>query len=76
MQRQKWHDIINPVSTGNIRRLFALDPDKALEQDEMLQQIKQAETDHELSRQLQSAGYELLYDYTQHYRKDPPTQKL
>ncbi|KAK5113645.1 hypothetical protein LTR62_003272 [Meristemomyces frigidus] len=67
VQRGKWHDIINPVSTANIRRLFLQDPEKALEEDEMLQLILRAETDLELSRQLQGAGNELIYDYTRHF---------
>ena len=63
VQRQKWHEIINPVSSGNIKRLFAQDPDKALEEDEFLKTVKKAETDAELSRQMQQAGYSLLHDY-------------
>ena len=56
VQRQKWHDIINPVSSGNIKRLFDQDPDKALENDEFLQLVKKAESDPELSRELQHGG--------------------
>ncbi|EMC94313.1 hypothetical protein BAUCODRAFT_73385 [Baudoinia panamericana UAMH 10762] len=69
VQRQKWHEIINPVSTGNITRMFKQDPDKALEEDETLKMIKRAETDLELSKQLQAMANELVYDYTKHYSK-------
>ena len=68
VQRQKWHEVINPISTGNIRRLFAQDPDKALENDEFLQIVKKAETDVELSRELQNAGTQLKHDYSQDFR--------
>jgi len=61
IQRQKWHEMINPISTQNIRRLFAQDPDKLLEQDEYMALVKKSETDLELSRELQSAGDLLLY---------------
>lgn len=67
VQRQKWHQLINPISTANIKRMFQQDPEKVLEEDEFMQLVKKAETDLELSRELQNAGMELLYDYTQHY---------
>ncbi|KAK5704579.1 hypothetical protein LTR17_021775 [Elasticomyces elasticus] len=69
VQRKMWHDIINPVSTANIKRLYMQDPETALADDEMLQLIKKAETDLELSRELQSAGNMLVYNYTQHYKR-------
>jgi 2-polyprenyl-6-methoxyphenol hydroxylase-like FAD-dependent oxidoreductase len=68
VQRQKWHEIINPVSSGNIKRLFAQDPDKALEEDEFLKMVKKAETDDELSEQMQQSGYSLLHDYSQYFK--------
>ena len=68
VQRQKWHDIINPVSSGNIKRLFGQDPDKALEEDEFLKKVKKAETDHDLSREMQHSGNGLLHDYSQYFR--------
>lgn len=71
VQRNKYLELVNPISTANIRRLFQQDPEKALEEDEYLQLIKKAETDLQLSRDLQNAGNELLYDYTQHYRSGP-----
>jgi hypothetical protein len=76
VQRQKWHEIINPVSTANIRRLHLQDPDTALEQDEMLQLIRKAESDLEFSRELQAAANELNYDYTQHWRASEDSPDL
>ena len=69
VQRNKWHTIINPVSSGNIRRLFGQDPDKALEEDEFLQVVKKAESDLELSRELQGSGNQLNHDYAQYFSK-------
>jgi 2-polyprenyl-6-methoxyphenol hydroxylase-like FAD-dependent oxidoreductase len=69
VQRRKWHEIINPVSTANILRMMKQDPETAMEEDEVLKLVKKAETDEELSRELQSQGLELLYDYTQHYER-------
>ena len=68
VQRQKWHEIINPVSSGNIKRLFGQNPDTALEEDEFLKLVKKAESDPELSRELQHSGNKLLHDYSQYFK--------
>jgi len=68
-QRKMWHDIINPVSSANIRRLHLQDPETALEGDEMLKMIKKAEADVEYSKELQSMANDLVYNYTQHYNQ-------
>ena len=69
VQVKKWHEIINPISSGNIKRLFDQDPETALENDEFLKMLKKAETDIELSRQMQASAYDLVYDYSSHFRK-------
>ena len=67
VQRKNWHEIINPVSSGNIKRLFAQDPDKAMEEDEFLKKVKRAETDHALAKEMQHGGNALLHDYSQYF---------
>lgn len=69
VQRQKWHEIINPVSSGNIKRLFGQNPGKALEEDEFLKMVKNAETDRQLSREMQQSGNKLLHDYSQYFQE-------
>lgn len=69
VQVKKWHEIINPISSGNIKRLFDQDPEKALENDDFLKMLKKAETDVELSRQMQASAYDLCHDYSQYFRK-------
>jgi 2-polyprenyl-6-methoxyphenol hydroxylase-like FAD-dependent oxidoreductase len=69
IQRRKWHEIINPVSSSNIRRLFALDPDKALEEDEFLMMLKRAERDPALAADILKGGDQLNYDYSQHFKQ-------
>lgn len=64
---KKWHEIVNPVSSSNIKRMFSQNPDTALEDDEFLQTVKKAETDEELSKVMQSSSNRLKYDFTQHY---------
>lgn len=53
IRRQKYLDIVDPISSENLRRLFGQDPSKALENDEFLKLCKRTETDRELSRSLQ-----------------------
>jgi 2-polyprenyl-6-methoxyphenol hydroxylase-like FAD-dependent oxidoreductase len=50
IRRAMWHDIINVVSSANIRRLNDQDPDKALENDEWLKGLAEAEKNPELMK--------------------------
>ncbi len=68
VRRQKYSEIIDPISSENIVRLFGQDPDKAMENDEFLKLCKKTETDSEFSRAFQSGVNILKYDFTQHYR--------
>ena len=43
IRSQKWREIINPVSSANILRLFKQDPDTALEEDDFLKMCLQME---------------------------------
>ncbi len=69
IRRQKYEDIVNPVSSSNLLRLFSQDPERALEEDEFLRTCQKAETDVELSRNLQRYGDALRHDFTQYYTK-------
>jgi 2-polyprenyl-6-methoxyphenol hydroxylase-like FAD-dependent oxidoreductase len=52
IRRAMWHKIINPVSSDNILRMHAQDPDTALETDEFLKLLVKAEKDPQLMEQL------------------------
>lgn len=67
VRRQKYREIINPLSSTNIRRLFAQDPDTAAKYDEFLGLCKKASDDEQLSRQLQREIKALMHDFTQYY---------
>jgi len=45
IRRAMWHNIINPVSSDNLLRMHTKDPDHALEQDEFLGVLAEAEKD-------------------------------
>lgn len=56
IRRQKYMDIVDTVSSTNLRRLFELDPDHAIADDNFFQLAKKAETDPDFSRQLQNVS--------------------
>ncbi|KAI1843762.1 hypothetical protein JX265_001056 [Neoarthrinium moseri] len=68
IRRQKYLEVIDVVSSSNIRRLFETDPERALEVDPFFQVIKKAETDKDLSRELQHATNSIMHDFTQYYK--------
>jgi hypothetical protein len=68
VRRAKYNEIVDPVSSANIRRLFDQDPETAGERDEFFLLCKKAETDPELARQMQHGANALKYDFTQHYK--------
>jgi 2-polyprenyl-6-methoxyphenol hydroxylase-like FAD-dependent oxidoreductase len=67
IRREKYNNIINPVSSENIRRLFDQDPDTAMQKDKFLQLVKKAETDVDAQDILNQGAFSIAYDFTQHY---------
>ncbi|KAF2176415.1 FAD/NAD(P)-binding domain-containing protein [Zopfia rhizophila CBS 207.26] len=67
VRRQKYRELIDPISSDNIRRLFGQDPEMALENDEFLKMCKRTETDIEFARQMQIGMMALRYDFSQHF---------
>jgi 2-polyprenyl-6-methoxyphenol hydroxylase-like FAD-dependent oxidoreductase len=52
IRRGMWHDIINPISSDNLRRMHTFNPDTALDDDEFLKTLAKAEKDPEMMRQM------------------------
>ncbi|KAJ0309708.1 hypothetical protein Brms1b_009103 [Colletotrichum noveboracense] len=67
VRRQKYREIIDPVSSDNFRRMFAVPGDKVLEIDEFLRLCKEAESDQEKAMEMTKGAQALGYDFTQHY---------
>ncbi len=67
IRSQKYNDIINPISSDNIVRLFGQDADTALENDDFLKMLKRGETDLEFAKEFQKGAYALQHDFTQYY---------
>ncbi|KAF2502675.1 FAD/NAD(P)-binding domain-containing protein [Lophium mytilinum] len=67
VRRKLYTCIVDPLSSENIRRLFAQDPEKALETDEFLKLCQRTATDADFSREFQAGINALKYDFTKHY---------
>lgn len=52
VRRKIWHEVINPISTENLRRLFTQDPETAGEKDPFFKMVKHAEQDEGLSQKM------------------------
>lgn len=68
VRRKIWHDIINPVSSGNFVRVSS-DPDKVAETDEIIQMSRKAWEDDEVLKQQHAFAYSICYDFAQHFDK-------
>ncbi|GAB1317055.1 hypothetical protein MFIFM68171_07265 [Madurella fahalii] len=71
VRRRIWHEVIDPISTENMRRLFQYaNPDEAMERDPLFKMIKQMEERLAGASGPPNPGLPpLRYDMTQHYRK-------
>lgn len=52
IRRKKYQEIVDPISSSNLRRMFSVHPDKVLETDEFLQMCKKAANDPKLASEL------------------------
>ncbi|KAJ4219520.1 hypothetical protein FSOLCH5_012371 [Fusarium solani] len=69
IRRKKYQEIVDPISSSNLRRMFSVHPDKVLETDEFLQMCKKAATDPKLASEMLQSAHQLNYDFTQHYTR-------
>lgn len=82
VRREMWYKFIDPVSSGNLRRLNGQDPETALEQDKVLQALGLAAQNVDLAREMQlvcltlcsmkpilimQSGNAILHDFTKDY---------
>ncbi|KAK3939646.1 FAD/NAD(P)-binding domain-containing protein [Diplogelasinospora grovesii] len=65
-RRRIWHEIINPNSTQNMRRLFTLDADTAVEKDPFLNMLRKIQDGE--APPANPGLMSLRYDMTQHYK--------
>lgn len=56
VRRRMWTDVIDVVSSDNIRRLFGQDPDRAAETDDFIRLINVAEKDEKVRDELRAVS--------------------
>lgn len=66
VRRRIWHEIINPVSSGNFVRVSS-DPDIVGETDELLLMSRQAWHDDEVLKQQHAFAYSLCHNFAQYF---------
>ncbi|AEO67613.1 d2e56d9d-838c-4865-a127-29cd599e54a6 [Thermothielavioides terrestris] len=71
VRRRIWHDIINPISSDNMTRLFKYSgPDEAMEKDPFFKLVTRMQNPGDGEDEPPNPGLpSLRYDMTQHYRK-------
>jgi hypothetical protein len=69
VRRKKYLEVIDKLSSDNLRRMFETDPDTVIESgsDELFNLCLKAEKDVELAKQLVTGINVIKYDFTQHY---------
>ncbi|EXJ73907.1 uncharacterized protein A1O5_02201 [Cladophialophora psammophila CBS 110553] len=68
VRRQKYSEVIDPISSSNIRLMFDSDPGTVMETNEFLKLAKRSETDKVFAKEMMSAINVIKYDFTQHYQ--------
>ncbi|OQV00570.1 FAD binding domain-containing protein [Cladophialophora immunda] len=72
VRRQKYDEVINPISSSNIRLMFDSDPETVLETNEFLQLAKRTATDLEFAKEMMDGINVIKYNFTQHYHTADP----
>lgn len=67
VRRKKWHDLVDPISRANFRRIWA--EDAIPERDEFFAMCKKMETDEAMQKQGQEFTHMLNEDFTPYFSK-------
>jgi 2-polyprenyl-6-methoxyphenol hydroxylase-like FAD-dependent oxidoreductase len=69
IRRQKYQEVINPISSDNFLRVSATDPSEALVKDQFLMMVEKARTDKATREELDQGVFAVCHDFTQYYNK-------
>ncbi|SCO31867.1 related to monooxygenase [Fusarium fujikuroi] len=69
VRREKYENIVDPMSTANFKRLWEKEPEETFAKDEFFKRIEKANKDENLMNQLREASMSLAHDITQNFRK-------
>lgn len=64
---EKYQTVINPISRENFERVSDKDPKTRYDRDEFMHLLTKGETDRAFLKDLLMAGFDVRYDFTQHY---------
>lgn len=65
-----WHEIINPVSIDNMKRISS-DPELVADTDPLIQMSRKAWYDEEVLKQQHAFAYAICHDFSQYFSKGP-----
>ncbi|KAJ3468007.1 hypothetical protein MRS44_002072 [Fusarium solani] len=71
IRRQKYKEIVDPMSTSNFRRLWEKDPETTIAEDDFFKILRMANEDEALLSQLREASMSLTHDFTEFYGTRP-----
>lgn len=69
VRRDVYHNVIDPISSGNIQRMWQ-DPETIMENDDFLQMCLKVENDPEASKAMQQGMKVVMHDFTKYYNSN------
>lgn len=66
---KKYREIIDPISSGNIRRLWE-SSDEYIANEPFFQMVERAKTDEALRKEMENGLDAIMHDFTQYYREN------
>ena len=67
IRRQKFTEVVDPISSSYIRLMYETEPEKVVEKSDILKLAKRTEIDRAFGKQLLSEINVLKLDFTQYY---------
>ena len=61
IRRKRYQEVVDPISSDNLRRMFTVHPDEVLEKDEFLKLCKKSETDKDLQQKMANVCFSLSF---------------
>jgi len=76
VRRKAWHELINPISSGNFQRMGTADAGSLPGTDPFMSMVKRANGDPAIKKDLDDSAYAICHDFTQYYKESKSSVKL
>jgi len=76
VRRKKWHELINPISSGNFQRMATADAASLPDTDPFMNMVKRANDDPRIKKELDASGYAICHDFKQYYVDHPHSTRF